>query len=258
MRSKLKIGNLLGAVVGAFVGLGGAGGNIVVQFVPVQPNPAATTGANILAANGWQCWLLVATADAKSVAVGGWDLATPTTPPGGKTSNHSGKDWGIFALSGGIAQRWIVSPDDGTTSQSNYGTPASIGGLVNSPDSFFFTSLGTVQQAPPSEDSNLANGPNPPYDRNPVPDNLGGGFDTGAGTFMKAAGLVLPQVQSQVIAQVWIPRGGSVVARGIVVDGTPQSNQIVFDVTFVPEPGTVGMLGAGVVMLMRRRRERGN
>jgi hypothetical protein len=223
---------------------------------------------NILAANGWQCWLLVATADAASGTVAGWDLATPVSRPGGITSNHTGHDWGIFAIAGGIAQRWAQDPDTGALEQSNYGTAPMLmgtpgngfsGTLASSPDSFFFSSGAFAQATGPSEDNNLLNGSNPPYNRNPVPDNLGGMLDTGVGTFMKAAGSVqsASQEKSQVIAQVWVPIGSDFAAFGVVADGTDKENLYNFaafsDLEFPAEPGSVGMLGVGVVMLMRRR-----
>jgi hypothetical protein len=270
MRWIWKLGLLGAVVVGALGGAGGARGNIVVQFVPVQPNPAVTTGVNILAANGWQCWLLVATADAASGTVAGWDLATPVSMSGRTTSNHTGHDWGIFAISGFIAQRWVQDPDTGVPTPTNYGTPPALSGtpdngfsgtLATSPDSFFFSAAAFAQATAPSEDNNLLNGSNPPYNRNPVPDNLGGELDTGVGTYMKAAGSAQPstsQVKSQVIAQVW-GVGSELAAFGVVVDGSAKANLYNFTafaggLDFPAEPGTVGMLGVGVVMLMRGRR----
>jgi hypothetical protein len=256
MTRKWKIGQLMARAIVTAAGVTAAHGNITVQWVGITPSQTATTGAQILAANGWGPFLLVATADAASGTVSGWDLASPSASGG---VNKTGTDWGIFTFNSYLAQRWPIDFDSGAISQSNYGTaPAFFGSINNSiatsPDSFFAASAGIMPTAVPSEDNNLANGTNPPYDRNPVPDNLGSMFDTGVGTFMKAAETVQAgsQAQTQVIAQVWAPTTGEgdVRAVGMVTDAAGNA----FFFSTMPEPGTMGMLGVGVVMLMRRRR----
>ena len=260
-----RISQVLSAAAVAAFAVTAANATITVQFVKVTASPTATTGAAIYAANGWSPWLLVATADATSGTVGGWDVSTPVSTPQAGTSNNTSHDWGIFAITGSIGQRWAVDPDAGTTTPTNTGTtPALVGStpwsasIAASPDSFFFTSGTFAQATAPAEDNNLANGTGP--NQNPVPDNLGGNFNTGVGTFMKAAGTVQTagQVQSQVIAQVWLPNGANVTAFGVVTDGTSQANKFNFQAStstaVIPEPASIGALMIGGLALLARRR----
>jgi hypothetical protein len=229
-------------------------GNIVMSLVQIAASPSSPQ-AIALAASGWTCFLVVGTADNASITTAGWDFHTPASTPANPNSNKTGKDWGIFALSGGIAQGWTIDSDSGQRLQTNLGAPGTVAGGAVSADSFFFTSPDFNQPVGPVEDNNLANGTNPPYNRNPLADTVT--TDYGVGTVMRAAAGVqhLAQVKTQTIAQVWVSPGTVLRISGEFADGTAQAVLSPVDVTVtLPEPGTGILLWMGAWGLVARRK----
>jgi hypothetical protein len=183
---------------------------------------------------------------------------------GGTPGDHGR---GVFI---GMHQQWSAALDgNGEVIPDSWnptieGNPGAT--TATSRDSFWTNQLIEAGVFVKSEDNNLANGPNPPWDRSPLSDSAA--YNNGVGSVMHyitgiqrssqaaaldLAYLVIPGSGGTVgdVTADSIPRSGPVLARAAVA--TIGSQYFEFEVTWVPEPSTVAVLSFLCAVGLRRR-----